>query len=114
MDFKDTWDLESAIAVVQNQTVDSKLWAEAVEWLLLHGPPEISELVLRASGQATEHCFPELAEADYTSDGQPVYDLGKLAAVLDISEEEARRILARKTARNRPGGWHGGGSGMTH
>ena len=41
MDFKDEWDLDTALKVVQNKTVDSKLWAEAVEWLLLYGPPEI-------------------------------------------------------------------------
>ena len=39
MQAKDLWDLESAMKVLTHDSVDSKLWAEAVEWLILYGPP---------------------------------------------------------------------------
>ena len=41
MELKDTWDVDSAMQILQHQTVDAKLWAEAVEWLILYGPDEI-------------------------------------------------------------------------
>ena len=96
MDFKDEWDLDTALKVVQNKTVDSKLWAEAVEWLLLHGPPEIVSLLLQASGHATEQVFPELEAESYTGDGTPVYDVVKLAKTLGMSEEEVRQLIRDK------------------
>ena len=96
MDFKDQWDLDTAMEVLQNQTVDSKLWAEAVEWLLLYGPPEIVAVLLKASGQAMDDTFPNLRPLTYTSDGQPCYDVNEIAQSLGISEEEAREIIARK------------------
>ena len=96
MDFKEQWDLDTALKIVQNETVDSKLWAEAVEWLLLYGPPEIVSILLQASGQATEQAFPDLQAAAYTSDGQPCYDLQQLAESLGIPEQEVRLILSRK------------------
>ena len=96
MNTKDEWDLDTALKVVQNKTVDSKLWAEAVEWLLLYGPPEIVSVLLQASGHATEQVFPELEAASYTSDGTPVYDVAKLAKTLGMSEEEVRQILRDK------------------
>ena len=40
MDIKDQWTEETAMKILQNPTVDSKLWAEAVEWLILFGPEE--------------------------------------------------------------------------
>ena len=43
--FAEQWTVESAMRIVQHPTVDSELWASAVEWLLLHGPPEIRELL---------------------------------------------------------------------
>ena len=98
MDFKDQWDIETALKILQHKTVDSKLWAEAAEWLLLYGPPEISTLLLEASGQATKHCFPELQELDHGSDGTPVYDLREIAQSLGITEEEAKKILEDKEA----------------
>ena len=100
MDFKEHWDLNTALQVVQNKTVDSKLWAEAVEWLLLYGPPEIVSILLQASGQATEQVFPELEAANYTSDGTPVYDVAKLARTLGVSEKEVRQIIKDKHLAN--------------
>ncbi len=90
MNFKDHWDLDTAMEILQNKTVDSKLWAEAVEWLLLYGPPEIVALLLKASSQATDTTFPELQPLTYTQDGQPFYDVKEIAATLGISEDEVR------------------------
>ena len=96
MNFKDEWDLDTALEILQNKTVDSKLWAEAVEWLLLYGPPEIVAVLLKASGQATEDTFPELQPSSFTDDGQPYYNIKEIAQSLGISEEEVREIIARK------------------
>ncbi len=104
MDLKDQWDLDTALQVVQNKTVDSKLWAEAVEWLLLYGPPEVVSILLQASGHATEQVYPELQAANYTSDGTPIYDVSNLAKTLGLSEEEIRKIIENKHLSN----------GMTH
>jgi len=101
MDLKDQWDFETAMKIVLNQTVDSKLWADAIEWLLRYGPPEIVELLLQASNQATGSCFPELQPIDYTPEGQPCYDVAKIAESLGISEEEARDIIAKKEEAHR-------------
>ena len=101
MDLKDEWDLDTALKVVQNNTVDSKLWAEAVEWLLLYGPPEIVSILLQASGHATEQVFPELEADSYTSDGSPVYDVVKLAKSLGMSEDEVRRLIRDKQFTNK-------------
>ena len=96
MDFKDQWDLDTALKIVQNEAVDSHLWAEAVEWLLLHGPPEIVSILLQASSHATRECFPELQSVNLGEDGEPVYDLAQLAETLEMSEDEVRLILSRK------------------
>jgi len=96
MEFKDQWDVDTALKVVRNKTVDSKLWAEAVEWLMLYGPPEVVSILLQASGHATEQTFPELQAANYTHDGQPVYDVAQLAKSLGISEDEVRKIIKKK------------------
>ncbi len=96
MSHQHEWDLESAMAVLQHQTVDAKLWAEAVEWLLLYGPPEIQELLAQASTTATSESFPELKATGYTRDGQPCYDIKAIARSLNINEEEAKEIIARK------------------
>ncbi len=96
-EFKEQWNLEAALKVVQHPTVDSKLWAEAVEWLIIYGPPEVVQLLLQASHDATAAEFPEL-QANYTRDGQPCYDLAAIAESLGISEEEAREIIAKKEA----------------
>jgi len=96
MDFKDLWDLESAMKVLCHDSVDSKLWAEAVEWLMLYGPPEIRQLLINASTTATSSSFPDLKPTDLTADGQPCYDVKELAKSLGIDEQEAKEILKKK------------------
>ena len=96
MEFKDLWDLKSAMQVLEHKTVDSKLWAEAVEWLLHYGPPEIRQMLLEASEIATGTTFPDLKPTHYTPDGQPCYDIGALAETLGITEEQTRDILRKK------------------
>lgn len=94
--FNQQWTLEAALKILSHPTVDSDLWASAVEWLLICGPPEIRELLQQASGHATRERFPELRAQAYGPDGSPCYDLGDLARSLGISEEEARAQLAEK------------------
>ena len=96
MEFKDLWDLESAMQVLQHKTVDSKLWAEAVEWLLHFGPPEIRQMLLDASEIATETTFPDLKPTHYSPEGEPCYDISALAETLGITEDQTRKILRRK------------------
>ena len=96
MNFKDQWNLETALKILQNQTVDSKLWAEAVEWLMLFGPPEIQQLLLKASGIATETYFPELKPSYFSEEGEPYYDVAAIAKSLGIEEEEAQEIIRKK------------------
>ena len=102
MSFKDEWNLESALKVLQHPTVDSQLWAEAVEWLLLFGPPSIQKILLDASQTATELEFPDLKPAHYTDDGMPVYDLARLAGVLGVAEEEVQEIISRRGMEDGP------------
>lgn len=96
MKANDLWDLESAMKVLAHDSVDSKLWAEAVEWLILYGPPEIRQLLIDASTTATIGSFPHLKPTHYTSDGQACYDIGELAKSLGITKEEAKKILQKK------------------
>ncbi len=96
MDLKESWDVESAMQVLQHKTVDAKLWAEAVEWLMLYGPEEIRELLLQASGTATHECFPKLQAKGYAADGQPCYTVEDLAKSLNISREEAEIMIKEK------------------
>lgn len=95
MDFKDLWDLESAMKVISHETVDGKLWAEAAKWLILHGPVEIRKILLEASTVATDASFPELVPGSYTADGQACYDVRDLAKSLSISEKEVWEALNR-------------------
>ncbi|PIE65056.1 MAG: hypothetical protein CSA26_05285 [Desulfobacterales bacterium] len=101
MDFKDEWNLDSAMKVLNHKTVDSRLWAEAVEWLILYGPADISTLLLKASEQAAGHCFPELKQVSFNEKGAPCYDLAQLARSLGISEEEAVAIVREKERRHK-------------
>ncbi|MBU1564068.1 MAG: hypothetical protein KJ630_00400 [Proteobacteria bacterium] len=96
MEFKDLWDLESAMKILTHETVDGKVWAEAVKWLILHGPVEIRQLLLDASSLATSTSFPGLKPSYYTSDGQPFYDIKDLAKSLDITEIDIRELLKQK------------------
>ena len=102
MSIKDNWSLESALRVLQHPTVDAQLWAEAVEWLLKYGPASIRKILLDASASATKIEFPELAPTSYTSDGQPLYDIGRLSEILGISEDEVREIIRRKDMEEEP------------
>jgi hypothetical protein len=98
MEFKDLWDLESAMKVLAHETADSEVWAEAVKWLILHGPPEIRQLLVEASTLATSTSFPELKPSHYTVDGQPYYHIEDLAKSLGMTEQEVRDLLRQKEA----------------
>ena len=99
-DFKQEWTVESAMEVLQHPTVDSAIWASAVEWLLIYGPPEIQQLLQQASGHATSEGFPDLKPRRYGPDGTPCYDIAELARTLGIAEEEARAQLMEKEMRH--------------
>lgn len=92
------WDIEMALAVMQDPHADAKTWADAVRWLLVNGPPAIQELIQQASSTATSAQFPELKPQGYTDSGEPVYDLKALATTLGISEAEAGRHLSEMQA----------------
>ena len=96
MSFKDEWNLEIALKILQHPTVDSQLWSEAAEWLLRYGPPSIQKILLNASQAATELQFLELKPSDFTADGMPVYDTARLADILGIAEDEVRSIINEK------------------
>jgi len=96
MSFKDEWNLEIALKILQHPTVDSQLWSEAAEWLLRYGPPSIQKILLNASQAATELQFPDLKPSHYTADGMPVYDTARLADILGIAENEVRSIINEK------------------
>ncbi len=96
MELKDEWDVPSAMRVLRHPTVDAKLWAEAVEWLLLYGPEETRQLLLEASGTATHTCFPDLVAKGYAPDGQPCYQVEDLAKNLNITSNEAKKLLMEK------------------
>ncbi len=95
-EFKKQWDAEMAMAVLTNKTVDSETWAEAVEWLMLYGPPHIKEILNQASQVATSEHFPDLKPTGYSPDGTPLYDVQALAAALNITPEEAYEKLREK------------------
>jgi hypothetical protein len=114
MNFKEQWNLETALKILQHQTVDSQLWAEAVEWLMLFGPPEIKELLLRASGIATETYFPELQPISHGPGGEPYYDVAALARALGIPEEEAQEIIRKKEREHQIHHIMSGGSETVH
>ncbi|MFZ5761117.1 MAG: hypothetical protein ACOY32_16000 [Thermodesulfobacteriota bacterium] len=95
-DFKKRWDLEMAMAVLENPTIDSDTWSEAVEWLLVYGPAPIRALLSKASQTATRACYPELQPAGFTREGEPCYDLTAIADSLGIDEEEVQRKMTEK------------------
>ena len=99
-DFKKEWTVESAMEILQHPTVDSEIWAEAVEWLLLYGPPEIQGILKESSGYATSREFPELKPQGFDEDGEPVYSVAEIAEALNISEEEAGEMIAKKEAKH--------------
>ncbi|MBU0483058.1 MAG: hypothetical protein KKB30_00915 [Proteobacteria bacterium] len=93
-ELKNSWDLKMAMEVMRNQTVDSKLWAEAVKWLMLYGPPEIQEMIQQASIAANRKYFPDIKPKSFNELGQPCYDIKDIAAALHISEQEAFEKMA--------------------
>jgi len=93
---QDQWTVETAMEIMQHPTVDSRTWAEAVEWLMLYGPPEIQELLRQASGHATKENFPDLVPTAFTATGEPCYNVADLAQSLHISEEEAAQMITEK------------------
>ncbi|MDW7773820.1 MAG: hypothetical protein SCH71_13115 [Desulfobulbaceae bacterium] len=95
-EFKQEWTVESAMEILGHPTVDSRIWAEAVEWLLLYGPPEIQEILKQASSHAIGVEFPDLKPKSFTESGDPVYSIAEVAEQLGISEEEAAEVIARK------------------
>jgi hypothetical protein len=95
-EFKKEWNVESAMEIMQHPTVDSKIWAEAVEWLLMYGPPEVKEILTGASSYATDKEFTQLKTQGFAGDGELVYSVEEIARSLGISEEKAAEILAEK------------------
>ena len=96
---RDIWDVETALKILGHPQAEARLWAEAVEWLLINGPAEIRRILLAASQDATTGQFPNLQPSHYTVDGQAVYKVAELAKVLQISEEQLRQSLARNETR---------------
>ncbi|MFC1523629.1 hypothetical protein ACFL6N_02440 [Thermodesulfobacteriota bacterium] len=94
-DFKEQWNLDMALEVLRNPTVDAQLWSESVKWLLLYGPHDIKEMLLQSSGHATSRNFPELKPSGFTEEGDPCYDVQQLAEALGITEDEAREKISR-------------------
>ncbi len=94
---KDNFTLDAALAVLRHPTVDAQLWTEAVEWLLLYGPPPVRELLLNASQDATSTQFPQLTPVGITSEGEPCYRLDELARTLEQDEDDIRALLQRKS-----------------
>ena len=95
-EFDSSWTLENALYILQNPTVDSKVWADAVEWLLLNGPTEIKQLLLDASDHATQSQFPEISAKKYSPEGELCYDIGDIAKALGVETEEVKKILEDK------------------
>ena len=87
-EFKQQWDLAMAMEVLQNQTVDAKVWSEAVKWLLLYGPPEIQEILQQASSTAFNEHFPNIEAKGYNEEGHPYYDIHELAKAMGVPVEE--------------------------
>ncbi|MBU4033156.1 MAG: hypothetical protein KKG34_00030, partial [Proteobacteria bacterium] len=61
-------------------------------------PPTIREMISQASSMATGEFFPELSPIGYTDQGEPLYDIKKLAESLGMSEEEALAKMAELEA----------------
>jgi len=93
-DFMEQWNLEMALAVLASETVDGVLWAEAVKWLLLYGPPEVRTLLAAASALSFAQAFPGVRVRGHGDSGQPYYALADLAAALGVPVEEAGERLA--------------------
>lgn len=88
-----------ALSVIEHKTVDSALWADAAEWLMLHGPQSIKELIHQASVMANGELFPAMEPVGFNQEGEPCYEVKELAEILDISEEELLQQLEDKERR---------------
>ena len=91
--FKEQWNLEMALTVLTSETVGSDTWAEAAKWLMLYGPPELQDIMRQASNVATKSCFPQLEPECYTDNGEPCYDIAKIAEALGVSRKEALEMM---------------------
>jgi len=95
-EFETSWTLENAMHVVRHPTVDARIWAEAVEWLLLYGPEEIQEILRSASLYAAGVHFPDLKPAGCTPAGDLCYSLAEIASALRIDSDQALLLLKEK------------------
>jgi hypothetical protein len=87
-DFKERWNLDMTLQVLQQEMIDSESRAAATKWLLLYGPPEIRNMLQQAADIAIRQCFMELESKIYTRDGEPCYDIRGLAVALGLNEGE--------------------------
>ena len=92
--FKEQWNLEMALDVLKNKSVDSETWSDAAKWILLYGPPGLQHIMKKASSIAMNSCFPELEPERYTESGEPCYDIEKIAATLGVTKQEALQKMA--------------------
>ncbi len=92
------WDIKTALAVIMSKGVDSRTWAEAVEWVMLFGPPTLRETIEAASMTATCDCLPEVRAAGINADGEICYDIADLARALGVGEEELGEKINRLQA----------------
>ena len=93
-DYEAQWNLEMALAVLGSENVDGELWAEAVKWLLLYGPPELRALLTEASAGTFAQAFPGVQVLGHGDTGQPYYALSDLAEALGVPlEAAAERLL---------------------
>ena len=92
--FKEQWNLEMALEVLKHKSVESKTWSEAAKWIMLHGPPELQEVLRQASSIATNSCSPQLEPERYTDSGDPCYNVDKIAEALGISRQEVLEKIA--------------------
>ena len=92
--FREQWDIEMALEVLKNQSVESSTWSEAAKWIMLYGPPELQEVLRQASSIAINSCFPQLEPERYTDSGEPCYDINKIAEALGVTKQEALEKIA--------------------
>ena len=92
--FKEQWNLEMALEVLKNKSVESETWSEAAKWIMLYGPSKLQEVLRQASNIATNSCFPELEPERYTESGEPCYNIEKIAKTLGMTKQEALEKMA--------------------
>ena len=92
--FKDQWNLEMVLEVLKNKAVDCKTWSDAAKWLMLYGPPDLQQIMLKASSIASNSSFPALAPERFTEAGSPCYNVEKVAEALGVTRQEALEKMA--------------------